>query len=101
MTKYARKSLAQRGSLFDRIFRTRSGEIVIAQVPNAPLVVVMVAFLVQLFTTGLVSKIANITFVVAAVVWAGWELISGVTWFRRGLGAAVLLAIIWAQVTLL
>jgi hypothetical protein len=79
------------GRIVDWLFRDRTtGKIVIAQVPNVPLIAWLVATGGALVTTGVVHTILGYTATVALVVWAGDELLRGVNPFRRMLGAAVL-----------
>lgn len=75
----------------DWLFRDRTtGKIVIAQLPNIPLIAWLVATALALVTTGLAHTILGHTATLALVVWAGDELLRGVNPFRRMLGAAVL-----------
>ncbi len=92
-----RKSLAEQGNLFDKVFRTRSGEVVLAEVPNAPLVVAMVAFLLRLFTSGSTSRFFDLIFFGAIFTWGWLELTSGVSIFRRVLGGVIMLGVVWTR----
>ena len=75
----------------DWLFDDRTtGKIVIAQFPNIPLIVWLVATALALVTSGTVHTILGYTATVALSVWAGDELLRGVNPFRRMLGAAVL-----------
>ncbi|CAN1211252.1 Glycine/betaine ABC transporter permease [Tumidithrix helvetica PCC 7403] len=86
-------------TLFDKIFRDRNGQIVLAQMPNLPLIVWIVASLLKLiFITGKVSIGLDALAFGALFTWAWEELFQGVNYFRRALGAIVLMAAIAAKV---
>jgi hypothetical protein len=71
----------------------RTGRIVVAQWPNLPLWIFVVAEVVELVvgSAGAVGTGAGIVAVAALVIWAGDELLRGVNPWRRCLGAAVLI----------
>ena len=78
------------------LFRNRqTGEITIAQAPNAPLIVFLVAAVVhRVFDiTGNVGTALTIVSTGALAIWAVDEIVRGVNPFRRILGAIVLAAI--------
>ena len=58
----------------------------VAQFPNPPLIVALVANLVGRLTDGRVQDAAHAVFLVGLAVWAWEELSRGVNWFRRVLG---------------
>ena len=60
----------------------------VAQFPNLPLIVVIFASIVSRLTDGRVQAFASAVFYVGLGVWAWEELVRGVNWFRRLLGAA-------------
>lgn len=62
---------------------------VIAQFPNAPLLVALAASVVASLTAGRVAGTAEAISRLALGVFAYLELVDGVNWFRRVLGAAV------------
>ena len=68
----------------------RTGRIVLAQWPNAPLWIWLVARAAHA-VTGMAQLVWVAT--VALVVWAAWEIWSGASPFRRVLGIVVLLAV--------
>jgi len=79
--------------MIDWLFRNRqTGRITIGQVPNAPLIVFLVATGVRwLFhPTGTVGAVVSVTATLGLVVWAGDELLRGVNPWRRILGGTVL-----------
>jgi len=60
----------------------------VAQFPNPPLIVALVASVVSRLTDGRVQAFASAVFYVGLAVWAWEELSRGVNWFRRVVGAA-------------
>ncbi|MEG4393821.1 hypothetical protein [Microcoleus sp. BROC3] len=82
-------------TLFDRTFRDSEGKIVIAQMPNLPLSVGIVASLLKLIvTTGQINLALELVAFGALFTWAWEELFQGVNYFRRALGLIVLVALI-------
>jgi hypothetical protein len=82
--------------VIDWLFRNRTtGRITIAQVPNAPLVVFLVAAGVRwLFhPSGAVGTVVDVVASVALIAWAVDELVRGVNPWRRILGGGVLAAV--------
>jgi hypothetical protein len=72
------------------LFETRKGEIVIAQMPNIPLIVALAADFVGYVAVGQVKEIANWIGQVSFLIWAIMEIGWGVNPFRRILGGIVL-----------
>lgn len=70
----------------------------IVQFPNKALTVALIAALVNMVATGQLHNIVTAIFYLALIVWAFQEITSGVNWFRRGLGWAVLGYILITQV---
>lgn len=60
------------------------------QFPNASLALWLVASAVAWGTDGTAKDIAEVVAVVGLLWWAGDEVLRGVNWFRRSLGAVVL-----------
>lgn len=82
-------------TLFDRTFRDGDGNLAIAQKPNLPLLVWLVATLLKLlFTSGNLYIGLDILAFGCLFTWAWQELFQGVNYFRRTLGLVVLLAAI-------
>lgn len=82
-------------TLFDRVFRDSEGNIVIAQPPNLPLIVGIVASLLKLlFTTGQIYLVLDLVAFGALFTWAWEELFQGVNYFRRALGLIALVGLI-------
>ena len=80
------------GRAFDWAFRDRrTGRVVIAQAPNAPLVVFLVAAVARrvLDLEGSAGTVVGAVATGALVVWATDEVVRGVNPFRRALGAVV------------
>ena len=79
--------------MIDWLFRDRrTGRITIAQAPNVPLIVFLVALGVRwvLRPAGAVGTAVGVIGTVALVVWAGDEVLRGVNPWRRLLGGGVL-----------
>ena len=77
--------------------RERSIEIrglTVAQSPNPPLAVALLALVAGWLTDGSPHDVARATFYVALTVWAWEEAANGINWFRRLLGAAALVYIV-------
>ncbi|WP_071187275.1 hypothetical protein [Trichormus sp. NMC-1] len=82
-------------TLFDQVFRDNEGQIVIAQMPNLPLIVWIVASLLKiLFTTGKINLGLDLLAFGSLFTWAWEELFQGVNYFRRALGLLVLVGLI-------
>lgn len=81
----------QKQTLLQKIFCDSNGTIVIAQFPNTPLILWFVLSIVRLypwpaqFDAGL-GTVAN----AFLFVWAYLEITSGVNYFRRALGAIIM-----------
>jgi hypothetical protein len=82
----------------DWMFRDRTtGQVVVAQFPNIPILVWLGATVAGLFTSGTTHTVIGWIGTGGLVWWAGDELLRGVNPFRRILGAVVL---IWTAVGL-
>ena len=82
-------------TLFDRTFRDSEGQIVIAQPPNLPLIVGIVASLLKLIvTTEEINLALDLVAFGSLFTWAWEELFQGVNYFRRPLGLSVLLGLL-------
>ncbi len=80
-------------TVVDRWFRTQSGEIVIAQFPNWPLMAWAIAALLERLAPPepeITIKILSGVGFLALVYWAWLEIQSGVNLFRKALGGVVL-----------
>ncbi|MBD2415519.1 hypothetical protein FACHB389_20145 [Nostoc calcicola FACHB-389] len=86
-------------TLFDKTFRDSDGKIVIAQVPNLPLIVWIVTSLLGLiFTSGKINTVLEILANGSLFTWAWLELFQGVNYFRRALGLVVFIVIIASKI---
>ena len=86
-------------TLFDKVFRDREGEIVLAQMPNLPLIVWTVASLLKLiFTTGKISIGLEAIAFGALFTWAWEELFQGINYFRRALGLIILVTLLLSKI---
>lgn len=82
-------------TLLNRTFRDSDGNIVIAQMPNLPLIVWIAATLLNLIpTTGNIHTGLDALAFGSLFTWAWQELFQGVNYFRRALGLVVLLGAI-------
>ena len=78
------------------LFRNRqTGEITIAQAPNPPLIIWLVATVINVIfsPSGASGTALTVIGTGALIIWAGDELVRGVNPFRRIVGAAVLAVI--------
>lgn len=86
---------AQEPTLFDRIFRDSEGNIVIAQMPNLPILVgIGATFLQFLLPSGKIQTTFELIAFGALFTWAWQELFEGVNYFRRALGLIALVGLI-------
>ena len=86
-------------SLFDRTFRDGDGNIVLAQMPNLPILVWFAATLLKLVvTSGNVHAGLEAIAFGSLFTWAWQELFQGVNYFRRALGLIVLVSAIALKV---
>ncbi|MBD2487414.1 hypothetical protein [Aulosira sp. FACHB-615] len=82
-------------TLVDKTFRDRNGNIVIAQMPNLPLIVWFVTSILSLIlSTGKIHLVFDTLATGSLFTWAWLELFEGVNYFRRALGLVVLLGIV-------
>ena len=66
----------------------------VAQFPNAPLRVALVGRAIAVMTGGSVHAYARAAFYAGLAAWATEELVSGLNWVRRALGAAGLIYVV-------
>ena len=86
---------AQGTALFDLIFRDREGKIVIAQMPNLPILVGLATTLLQLILpSGKIQTGLDLVAFGSLFTWAWQEIFEGVNYFRRALGFVVLLGML-------
>jgi len=86
---------AKETTLFDRTFRDSEGKIVIAQMPNLPILVGLTAIFLQLvLPSGKIQTALGLVAFGALFTWAWQELFEGVNYFRRALGLIGLVSLI-------
>lgn len=89
------KTEAKQPTLVDRIFRDSEGNIVIAQMPNLPILVGSTALFLHLILPSSNIQIAlGLVGFGALFTWAWLELFDGVNYFRRSLGFIGLVSLI-------
>jgi hypothetical protein len=86
---------AKETTLVDRTFRDSEGKIVIAQMPNLPILVGFTAIFLQLvLPSGEIQTALGLVAFGALFTWAWQELFEGVNYFRRALGLIGLVSLI-------
>lgn len=82
-------------SLWEKFWRDKHGDVVIWQAPNAFLIGWALLTLVSLFlNSGNVADIFSWLGTASIVIWTLLEIFKGVNYFRRTLGAVVLILIL-------
>ncbi len=82
-------------TLFDRFFKDKEGNIVIAQMPNLPILVGFAATIFHLVLPGgQLQAAAGLIGFGSLFTWAWQELFDGVNYFRRSLGLISLVGLI-------
>ncbi len=90
---------AMKNTLFDKIFRDSEGNVVLAQMPNLPILVWLAATLLKLIpTSGSIHAGLDAIAFGSLFTWAWQELFEGVNYFRRSLGLIVLIGAIALKV---
>lgn len=83
--------MAAKRTLSDKLWRDENNNVVLAQQPNAPIIVwALLRLISMLVKHGTLHYAALWLSYAALVYWAGLELFRGVNYFRRGLGLVVL-----------
>jgi len=86
-------------NLFSQIFRDQEGNVVLAQMPNLPLITWIVASLFKtIFTTGKINVGLEALAFGSLFTWAWEELFQGVNYFRRTLGLLVIVILIASKI---
>ncbi len=86
-------------SPFDQIFRDDSGNIVIAQPPNPPLITWLAATGISLLPlNGAAQRGVEALAFGSLFAWAWLELFQGVNYFRRFLGLSVLAILLYSKI---
>ncbi|MFT4532502.1 MAG: hypothetical protein ACI9T8_000525 [Candidatus Saccharimonadales bacterium] len=83
-------------STIRRLFKDRSGRVVLAQKPNLALTVWAIATIVgKVSANDTILRSANSVAFVAIVIWAIQEIFQGVNYFRKSLGLMILVVNIY------
>ena len=86
-------------NLLNKTFRDSDGNIVIAQPPNLPLIVWIVATGLEVIVkSGNIHTVADVIAFGSLFTWAWEELFQGVNYFRRALGLIVLIGAIASRI---
>ena len=86
-------------TLVDKTFRDSNGNIVVAQMPNPPLILWIGASLLTLiFPSGKINTVLDVLATGSLFTWAWLELFQGVNYFRRALGFAALIGLIASKI---
>lgn len=86
-------------TFFNQVFRDDEGKIVIAQLPNLPIIVWIVATLLKMiFVTGQINTGLELLAFGSLFTWAWGELFQGVNYFRRTLGLIVLVSLLASKI---
>lgn len=85
----------KRQSFTDKCFKDKSGQLAIGQAPNLPIIGWFIFKILSLLPFP-ANWQAGLAFIATGLLfsWALWELADGVNYFRRALGAAVLIGLI-------
>lgn len=86
LSKYVRKIVS--------LFQDDQGNFVIAQPPNAPLILALAFYLLQFVTTGTLFHLSLWGYRIVLLCWAALEITSGDSPFRKILGLTVALSVI-------
>ncbi len=82
----------------DKWFRDRSGKLALYARPNLPIIIWFGATVAgKIVTEGSVYRALSYTALLAIIFWAMLEIIQGVNYFRRTLGAMVLILTIYSR----
>ena len=84
--------------LFDAWFKNNKGDLALAARPNSPIITWAAAVVIGWLTNGKVESLAGAVGYGALFVWSWLELFQGVNYFRRSLGAVVLIYILFNAV---
>jgi hypothetical protein len=82
--------------LWDRIWRDRTGRVVIYQNPNPVLIAWVVLTIASIVTNGMLSNVLWYVALALLAIWALLEIFKGVNYFRRAIGVIVVLLIVAA-----
>lgn len=85
-------------NFISRCFRDADGHQTFAQMPNLPILVWIAASLTTKVTTGQLNHFLDLLAFGAIFTWAWLEIFQGDSYFRRLLGAIVLVITMWHRV---
>jgi hypothetical protein len=89
-----------RSTGLDGFFRDKNGNIVIVQPPNLPIYIWSIASAFKLlFPTGAINGGLDLVATISLFIWSVAELFQGDSYFRRTLGALVLMGMIISKLT--
>lgn len=95
LNRDSEKLEAKATTLLDRTFRDSEGNIVLAQMPNLPILVWGATSVLQLLVTnGKLNTGLELVAFGSLFTWAWLEIFEGVNYFRRALGLVVLVSAI-------
>lgn len=81
---------------WDKIWKDKTGKVVIYQHPNIPLIIWLVLTVLSIFVNGTLSNLVWWAAMAVLGLWAILEIWKGVNYFRRALGAVVLVMVVLA-----
>jgi len=84
----------RRHDLWDKIWKDRTGHVVIYQRPNIWLIGWAVLTLMSLFLLGQAANILSLLATIVLGIWALLEISRGANYFRRALGVVVMIFVI-------
>jgi hypothetical protein len=84
-----------RPNLIHNLFYDKDGNLVLGQAPNLPAYIAFAAWILKTWLpAGWPHILANLIYFSAAMIWAILEIGWGVNWFRRLLGATIMVVLI-------
>lgn len=89
----------KRTTFFDKAFKDPQGTLALAEAPNLPIITWFAAVVLAWFASGTFETLVSVIGKGALFTWAWLELFQGVNYFRRTLGAVVLIYVVWTAVT--
>lgn len=78
-------------SFWDKIWRDKTGQVVIWQFPNAPLFGWVILTCLSLIFSGTLADMFGWAGTVSLIIWSLLEIFQGVNYFRRAFGAVILI----------
>ena len=86
--------MRRNATFWDKFWRDRRGDVVIYQTPNRYLISWALLATASLFTNGTLANVRWYLSLVVLAVWAVLEIWQGANYFRRCLGAVVIMLIV-------